>query len=127
MSKSPNLIVVLNISGSDEKRIEAFKLYQRTFNAKNLSGDFIPDESGEVHIMMEINGIKFGIFPGQDYNSRGNISCQFEFETEDELRKAYEILSHEAQEHSIETAFWCKLFAFVTDKFGIFWCLCVPN
>lgn len=127
MSKSPELIVVLNISGSDEKRIEAFELYQRAFNAKNMSGDFIPDESGEVHITMEINGYKFGIFPGTGHNSSGNITCQFEFETEEELRKAYDILSYEAQKHSIVTDFWCELYAMVTDKFGIFWSLCVPN
>ena len=127
MLKSPELMVVFDISGNDEKRIEAFKLYQNAFNAKNLSGDLIPDESGEVHIIMEINGHKFGIFPGIGYNSRGNTSCQFEFETEDELRKTYEVLSQEAQEHSIDTPFWCKICASVTDKYGIFWCLNVPD
>ena len=127
MKKSPELLVVLNINGSDEKRIEAFELYQKAFDAKNLSGDLLPDESGEVHIMMEINGHKFGIFPGEGYNSRGNVTCQFEFDNENDLRKAYDILSQEAQEHSMDTAFWCKLFAFVTDKFNVFWCFCVPN
>jgi len=126
MQKSPELYVVLSIDG-DDKRLEAFKLYQDAFNAKNLADDLLPDESGEIHIQMEINGHKFGIFPGDGHNSRGNITCQFEFETEDELRKAYKILSKEAQEHSIGTAFWCKLFATVTDKFGIFWSLCVPS
>ena len=126
MVKSPDLYVILSING-DDKRIEAFKLYQDAFNAKNLADDLLPDESGEIHIQMEINGHKFGIFPGDVYNSRGNVSCQFEFETENELRKAYEVLSKEAQEHSIGTDFWCELFATVVDKFGIFWSLCVPN
>ena len=127
MEKSPELLVVLNINGSDEKRIEAFELYQRAFNAKNLSGDLSPDESGQVHIMMDINGYQFGIFPGDDYNARGNVTCQFEFDNENDLRKAYDVLSQEAQEHSIGTDFWCELFASVTDKFGVFWCFCVPN
>ena len=126
MLKSPDLYVVLSING-DFKRLEAFKLYQDAFNAKNLADDLLPDESGEIHIQMEINSHKFGIFPGDGHNARGNICCQFEFETEDELRRTYDILSKEAQEHSIGTDFWCKLFATVTDKFGIFWCLCVPN
>ena len=127
MKKSLELLVVLTINGSDEKRIEALELYQRAFNAKNLSGDLVPDESGEVHIIMEINGYKFGIFPGDGHNSRGNVNCQFEFHNENDLRKAYDVLSREAQEHSIDTAFWCKLVASITDKFGVFWCFCVPN
>ena len=127
MLKSPDLLVVLEISGCDEKRIEAFELYQKAFNAKNMYDNIMPDESGQIHIMMEINGYKFGIFPGEGHNLRGNVSCQFEFETEGELRKAYDVLSQEAQEHSIGTDFWCKLIAMVTDKFGVFWCLCVPN
>jgi uncharacterized glyoxalase superfamily protein PhnB len=126
MSKSPELIVVLSINGDDEKRIEAFNLYQKAFNAKSIY-DLEPDESGSVHIVMEINGHRFGIFPDEAYNSRGNVCCQLEFETEAELRKTYEALSQEAQEHSMGTDFWCKLYAMVTDKFGIFWCLCVPN
>ena len=126
MPKSPNIMVVLSIDG-DDKRLEAFKLYQNAFNAKNLADDFLPDDSGEIHIQMEIYGRQFGIFPGDRHNSRGNISCQFEFETEDELRKTYEVLSREARDNSIGTDFWCKLYASVTDKFGIFWSLCVPN
>ena len=127
MKKSLELFVVLNINGSDERRIEAFELYQRAFNAKNLSGDLLPDESDEVHIIMEINGYKFGIFPGEGHNSRGNVNCQLEYDNENDLYKAYDVLIQEAQEHSIGTDFWCGLVASVTDKFGIFWCLCVPN
>ena len=127
MKKSPELLVVLNINGSDKKRIEAFEFYQKAFNAKNLSGDLLPDESGQVHIIMEINGYTFGIFPGDDYNSRGNIICQFEFDNEDDLRKVYDILIQGASTHTINTDFWCKLHATVTDRYGVFWSLCVPN
>ena len=122
MSKFTYVMVVLGIDG-DNERIEAFKLYQDAFNAKNGYDNMEPDESGEVHIVMEINGQKFGIFPASGYNTRGNVTCQFEFETEDELRKAYNVLCRGSQEHSIETPFWCKLFATVLDKYGIFWCL----
>jgi len=127
MQKSPVLLVVLNINGSDERRIEAFKLYQKAFDAKNISGDFAPDESGEVHILMEINGYQFGIFPGDDYNSRGNVTCQFEFDNEDDLRKVYDILIQGASAHTINKDFWCELHATVTDMYGVFWSLCVPN
>ena len=126
MPKSPDLYVILSING-DNNRLEALKLYQDAFNAKNLADNLLPDESSEIHIQMEINGHKFGIFPGDGHDARGNVCCQFEYETKEELRKAYEILSKEAQEHSIGTDFWCELFATVVDKFGIFWCLCVPN
>ena len=126
MLKSPELLVVFNINGSDEKRIEALELYQKAFNAKSMY-DLIPDESGEVHIIMEINGYKFGIFPGDDYNSRGNVTCQFEYDNEDDLRKAYDVLVKGATAHTINTDFWCKLHATVTDKYGIFWSLCVPD
>ena len=126
MTKSPELLVVLNINGSDEKRIEAFELYKKAFNAKSMY-DLTPDESGEVHIIMEINGYKFGIFPGDDYNSRGNIICQFEYDNEDDLRKAYDVLIQGASAHTINTDFWCKLHAAITDKYGVFWSLCVPD
>ena len=124
MKKSPELLVVFNNTNSDEERIEALKLYQIAFNAKSVY-DLEPDESGELHIVMDINGYKFGLFPGDGYvsNWRSNICCQFEYDTEDELRKTYEILSREAQEHSIETDFWCKIHAMVIDKFGVVWSL----
>jgi uncharacterized glyoxalase superfamily protein PhnB len=135
MSKSPELMVVLDIDGSNEKRMEAFELYQKAFNAKKISGDLPPEgippenlapDVLETHIIMEINGYKFGIFPGGEHNSRGRVTCQFEFDNEDDLRKAYDVLAQGAGEHSINTDFWCKLFAMVTDRYGIFWCLCVP-
>ena len=126
MTKSPELLVVFNVNGSDEKRIEAFELYQKAFNAKSVY-DLIPDESGEIHVIMEINGYKFGIFPGDDYNSRGNVTCQFEYDNEDDLRKAYDILVQGASTHTINTDFWCKLHATVTDKHGVFWSLCVSE
>jgi len=136
MAKSPELLVTLEINGSNEKRMEAFELYQRAFNARKISGDLPPDDVPpesllpdeiEVHILMEINGYQFGIFPGEGYNSRGNICCQFEYDNEDDLRKAYDALSKEASMHSISTPFWCKCHAGVTDKYGFHWSLCVPD
>ena len=124
MRKFPELLVVFNISGSDQRRIEAFELYQKAFNAKSVY-DIEPDESGEVHIVMEINGYKFGIFPGDDYNSRGNTCVQFEYDDENELRKVYDVLIQGASAHTMNADFWCKLHATVTDKYGVFWSLCV--
>jgi len=125
MSKSPMLMVVLDGGGGGERRMEAFEFYRKAFGAKKISGDPHPDEV-ETHIMMEINGYQFGIFPG-DGHSRGNVTCQFEFDSEEELRKAYGVLSQGAAKHEIGTDFWCELYAMVTDRFGVFWCLCVPN
>jgi uncharacterized glyoxalase superfamily protein PhnB len=140
MPKSPELMVVFDIGDgtmeSNTERMEAFELYHKAFNAVKISGDLPPDDVppeelaydvAVVHIIMEINGYKFGIFPQAKYNSRGNVSCQFEFDNEDDLRKAYDVLSQGASEHSIDTDFWCKLLAMVTDRYGVFWCLCVPN
>ena len=126
MIKSPELLVVFTINGSDQKRIDAFEFYQKAFDAKCMT-DLAPDESGEVHIIMEINEYKFGIFPGDDYNSRGNVVCQLEYDDENDLRKAYNVLIQGAAAHTINTDFWCKLHATVTDKYGIFWSLCVPD
>ncbi|MCL2488596.1 MAG: hypothetical protein FWE80_07925 [Oscillospiraceae bacterium] len=136
MEKFPFLLVVLEINGSNEERMEAFELYKKAFNAKKISGDLPPDnvppeslrsDELEVHILMEINGYQFGIFPGEGYNSRGNVCCQFEFDNEDDLRKAYDVLSEGASEYSMSAPFWCKLHATVTDKYSILWSLCVPD
>jgi uncharacterized glyoxalase superfamily protein PhnB len=129
----PEPMVVLTVNGSNEKRMEAFKLYQKAFNAKKLSGEMPPDDVPpeslkpdelEIHIIMEINGTKFAIFPGDEKNgSSGNVSCQFQFENENDLRKAYEILAQGASEHFLDKPFWCKLFGLVTDKYNIRWAL----
>jgi len=134
--KSPELMVVFDINGSNERRLEAFEFYKKAFGAVKLSGelppegvppeDLLPDES-ETHIIMEINGYKFGIFPGDEHAARGPVTCQFEFDNEADLRRAYDVLSQGASEHSIDTPFWCTLCALVRDKYGIFWCLCVPD
>lgn len=132
MTKSPELMVVLNISGSNERRLEAFELYQKAFNANKISGDLPPDDVPaenllpdelETHIIMEINGYKFGIFPGDDGSSHGLVNCQFQFDNEDDLRKAYNVLVQGAAKHLIESPFWCKLFGLVTDKYGVCWAL----
>ena len=132
MSKSPELMVVLTVNGSNVRRMEAFELYRSAFGAVKLCGelppddipqeDLLPDEL-ELHIIMEINGRQFGIFPGEGDGSPGNVNCQFHFGNEDDFRKAYDVLTQDASKQLLERPFWCGLFGLVTDKFGIRWAL----
>jgi uncharacterized glyoxalase superfamily protein PhnB len=122
MSKYPKFQTVFNIADNNDDRINAFELYQKAFNAKKIS-EQIPPDGGDIHIAMEINGFEFLLLPGEKDVGGGRVYCQFRFDNEDDLRKAYDVLSQEAFEYSISTDFWSPLFALVTDKYDIKWCL----
>jgi uncharacterized glyoxalase superfamily protein PhnB len=122
MSDYPKFQTAFNIGNNNEERTNAFEMYQKAFNAKKIS-ETIPPDGWEIHIAMEINGYEFLLLPGEKDAAGGRVYCQFQYNSEDELRQTYDVLSREAINSSITTDFWSPLFAIVTDKYGINWCL----
>jgi len=73
-------------------------------------------------IGINIRVFNFGIFI-QAVDMPGNRgACCISFATEQELRKAYEVLSKDAKESNLHLDWhWTSLAATITDKFGVDW------
>ncbi len=125
MSEYPKFTMAFNISTTNEERQEVFELYQQAFNAKKLSEE-TPPESGEVHMMLDIYGFEILLGPGGETGRGMNnpLICEIRFDDEKEFRRAYDVLTKEGQNSSLEGPYpWATLLALVTDKFGIGWAL----
>ncbi|MDD4796870.1 MAG: hypothetical protein PHO66_03775 [Eubacteriales bacterium] len=51
------------------------------------------------------------------------MCCEFQFDNQDDLRKAYDVLVPESLYHSIDTYPWAPVGTLVTDKYGVCWWL----
>lgn len=124
MPTFPKFSVSFDISGSNEERVEAFKLYQRAFNAIKTV-ESIPPDSHDIHIVMEINGFEILLGPGPEKGINDVFCCRVQYDNEDEggLRKAYEILIQEGKDYYIGSYPWAPLGAYVKDKYGVRWWL----
>ena len=99
--------------------IEACELYCEAFGAKKTSEDTIPGASEWIGINIKL--FNFGIFV-QSVNDAPRGGCCVHFDTEENLRKAYDLLSKEAKECSIHSDYhYTPLAAHITDKFDVGW------
>lgn len=114
MPEFPHCYLMFHVNNSTE----AFELYHRAFGAVKISEDIL--SGGDVYIMTEINGFPILIRPG----TVPTQGCCVKFATEDDLRKAYSLLTQEGTGSFVD-AHWTSLLAFVTDKFGVGWMFCV--
>ena len=118
--------MAFNIGSTNEERIEAFEMYRRAFDAKKLSEGTPPDGS-DIHITIEVGGINILLAPGGKTEKILNnaMCCEFNFDSENDLRKAYDILRKDSLHYSpIEGPYpWATVFALVIDKYGICWAL----
>ena len=107
--------------GSKQNVIDAVELYQRAFNAEITSRD--EETGGDGWIGMNIRMFDFGIWIQSNEKPTGmQTGCCISFPTEDELRKAYDVLSQEAKECRLNYDWgWTSLSAILTDKFGVHW------
>jgi len=122
MSKYPQFSLAFNLGSNNENRVEGFEFYQKVFNAKKIS-ESVPPDGWDIHIMMEINGFRILLGPGEKNGFNNMVCCQLKYNNEDALHKAYEILIQEGKNYSIGSYPWAKVGAFVTDKYGISWWL----
>ena len=125
MSKYPKFKMAFNIGSTNEERIEASEMYQKAFNAIK-TGEGTPPDGDDIHIDLEINGFEILLAPGYKVKKvlENAMVCEIHFDNENDLRKAYDILSQEGQNYSLDGPFeWATLLGLVTDKFGICWAL----
>ena len=122
MSKYPQFSLAFGIAGSNEKRKEAFRLYQKAFNAKKIYESTPPDVD-VLHIRMEINEFSILLGPGSEQNKENNVVPEVGYDNENDLRRVYDILIQEGRDYSIGSYPWAPLGAAVTDKYGISWWL----
>ena len=124
MSKYPKFSMAFNIGNTNEERIEAFTMYQQAFNASKIS-ESTPPDGDDLHIMMDINGLEILLAPGGKVEKilENAMCCEFQFDNENDLRKAYDILIQDSLYHSIGSYPWAPTGALVTDKYGVCWWL----
>ena len=104
--------------------IEACELYCEAFGAEKTSEDTIPDMPDWIGINIKV--FNFGIFIQSVDMPDGRGACCIRFSTEEELRKAYDLLSKEAEESNLHLDWhWTPLSATLRDKFGVSWLFCV--
>lgn len=124
MSEYPKFSMAFNIGKTNEERIEAFKLYQQAFNARKIS-EIGPPDWPDIHITMEINGLKILLAPGGKVEKvlENAMVCEFQFDNENDLHKAYDTLIQEGLYYSIGSYPWAPVGALVIDKYGVCWWL----
>jgi len=117
--------MAFNIGSTNEERLEALKMYQQAFNAiKTWEGT--PPDGDDIHITILINGFEILIGPGGKVNKiiENAMCCEIHFDSENDLRKAYDVLQKDSLHKSLEGPYpWAEILALVTDKFGICWAL----
>jgi len=117
--KLPHFYNIFNVSNP----IGAYELYREAFGVEKVSDDF----GDGTHIGIEINSFFILLrqeeepvadkYPGQ--------ACCVRFETEEDLRRAYDLLN-QAGNGELHTDWgWTPLCAGVTDKYSVHWMLCV--
>lgn len=125
MVQNARFAMAFNIGKTNEERIEAFTTYQKAFGAVKISESTAPG-GGDIHIVMEIDGMRILLGPGGkvEKTTENAMCCEYHFDSEKDLTKAYEILSAEALSCSLEGPFpWARLLGLVVDKFGVCWAL----
>ena len=102
--------------------IEASELYCEAFGAEKTSEDTSASDWINGWIGINIRVFNFGIFIQSVDLPSNRGACCISFATEQELRKAYELLSKDAEESNIHLDWhWTPLAASITDKFGVDW------
>jgi len=122
MADYPKFSLAFSIAGNNEDRIMAFELYQKAFGAIKVSESKPPD-GDDLHIVMQINGFYILLGPGGVINKENNVVPELLYDNENDLRKAYDILTEEGRDYSIGSYPWAPVGALVTDKYGITWWL----
>jgi uncharacterized glyoxalase superfamily protein PhnB len=134
MSQYPTIGISLSLGGSDyptctganERRMEAFALYEHALGAVKLD-ESTPPNGEDLHITMSVNGMNIMLGPGEPPEKLVNnlVGIELNYDNAEALHKAYDILSKEGSNcEAPHTTDWgCECFALVTDKFGVQWAL----
>ena len=118
--------------------VEAVKQYKEAFNLDEKEGERILDDDGMIwHCVLLRNGEEYISVSEDKYlpemliknypdEIRPLMLFKVEFENEDDLKKAFTILSKEGNPCAgLKVEPWSKLSCDVIDRFGVFWYLVV--
>lgn len=113
--------------------VEAVEFYKKAFgatlgyNVPNEDGTFMHAElymDGELLMALSESGSEIGIENAKRYSPTDYPTMNFcvEFETEEEVKKTYDILIEDANILiPLGSLPWSSCCANVVDKFGVFW------
>ena len=109
-----------------EDLMGVFELYQKAFNATFLLT--ANGSQGElIHLEMDIMGNKIAVAPPlpRGINKRDNVTVLgLQFDDRETLLKAYHVLKEEClADDGLKVLPWNPLEGYITDKFGVVWCL----
>lgn len=107
-----------------EDLMEVFEHYKRAFNATLLfTANGSQDEL--IHLEMDIMGNKLAVAPHAAHEiTKGNVTviC-LGFSDKETLMQAYHVLCEGGQTGGLEELPWSPLQGYVTDKYGVAWCI----
>ena len=128
-SRFPVFSVCLEAFATDDKTREAFALYEEAFGATKAWEDLpygLPP--GNLHMGMDINGYGFLLKTNPTIakarkaeNVESGMGFGMHFESEDGVKKAYDVLTREGCGDWLEPAPHAPVAAWVVDKFGFGW------
>lgn len=104
--------------------LESFEHYRKALNATQISlARGSKDEP--IHLVMEIMGNNIAIAPLAPHEiTKGNVTVLcLKFKDKDSLIKAFEILKEDGQTNGLMELPWSPLEGYVTDKYGVVWCI----
>jgi len=124
VEKRSHCYLIFNL-GSKSNVLEACEMYGKAFGAEKLAEDTSAADWIYDWIGVDIKLFNFNIFMQSTSNPLGG-SCCIKFTSQNELRKAYNVVTKDAIECELNTDWhWTPLSALVTDKFGVNWLFCV--
>ena len=104
---------------------ETFEHYARAFDAKNM-GEGYGEDNELIHIDIDIRGHRFALAPHAPHEIvKGNVMvvCLSFDHDEEALRNAFDVLKENGQADGLHSYPWSPLEGYVTDKYGVVWCL----
>ncbi|HPB16479.1 MAG TPA: hypothetical protein PK870_02365, partial [Clostridia bacterium] len=124
VEKPSSCYLIFNL-GSSKNVLEACEMYGKAFGAEKLSEDTSASDWINDWIGINLKLFNFSIFIQSTNNPLGG-NCCIKFTSQNELRKAYDIIKEGAIECSLNTDWhWTPLSAIIKDKFNVSWLFCV--
>lgn len=105
--------------------LETFEHYKKAFNATQISlarGS----ENEPIHLVMDILGNHIAIAPLAPHEiTKGNVTviCLGFDNDESALWNAFNVLKEGGQTDGLHSYPWHSLEGYVTDKYGVVWCI----
>jgi uncharacterized glyoxalase superfamily protein PhnB len=119
-------IVVANLTVQifTDNLLETFEHYKRAFNASKI-GEGYGDNNELIHLDIDIMSNKIALAPHSASDIiKGNVTviC-LKFQQKEALIKTYNVLKEEGQTEGLKELPWSPLQGYVTDKYGVVWCV----